>query len=409
VTGAADSILGWDVGGANIKAVRIGNVEWGSLGTIDPGTLGNNDPGALGNIDPGALGNIDPGALPRTDAPPVPVVLERPFPLWREPQRLPAVLSEVADQLGNARTMALTMTAELADCFATKREGVAFVIDAFRAVFPASDLWVYGVDGRFRSAKEARQRPRQVAAANWMASATLVARTFRDALLIDVGSTTTDIIPIVAGRVVARGRTDPSRLRTGELVYTGSLRTPVCATVRSVPLGNGRCRVAAELFAVAADVHLWLGRMGEADYTCDTPDGRGRSRREAGARLARMVCADLETLGESDITAIADHVARVQVRQIARGIRQVMRRLRRQCPAWPGVAVLAGAGSFVARAAAQEAGLAAHDLAFHVGAEAARSAPAAAVAYLLWNSESAIAGRPTSQVHESRIPNPKPR
>ena len=70
--------------------------------------------------------------------------------------------------------MAVTMTAELADCFATKREGVAFVIDAFRSTFPESDLWIYGVDGRFRSAEDARQQPQQVAAANWMASASLV-------------------------------------------------------------------------------------------------------------------------------------------------------------------------------------------------------------------------------------------
>src|SRR6185436_18573422 len=181
-----------------------------------------------------------------------------------------------------------TMTAELADCFATKRAGVAFVIDAFRDAFPASELWVYGVDGQFRSAEDARRQPLQVAAANWMASATLVARTFPDALLVDVGSTTTDIIPIVAGRVVARGRTDSTRLRTGELVYTGSLRTPVCAIVRSVPVDGRRCRVAAELFAVAADVYLWLGRIEEAGYTCETPDGRGRSRAEAGARLARI-------------------------------------------------------------------------------------------------------------------------
>jgi len=332
-------ILGWDVGGANVKAARIGE-----------------------------------------DGQSEPKVFERPFTLWREPHRLPVVLAEAADQLGGARTMAVTMTAELADCFATKREGVVFVLDAFRTAFPDVQPWVYGVDGRFRSAAAARRRPHKVAAANWMASATLVARTFPDALFLDVGSTTTDVIPIVAGRVAARGRTDPARLRTGELVYTGALRTPVCAIVRSVPLRGRRCRVAAEHFAVVADVHLWLGRIEEGDYTCETPDGRGRGRSEAGARLARVVCADLEMLGPGDITAIAEHVARAQVRQIAGGVRQVMRRLGSACPR---VAVLAGQGTFLARAAAEEVGLATRDLADEIGSAAARSAPAAAVAYLL--------------------------
>ena len=333
-------ILGWDVGGANVKAARV---ERDKL-TAE--------------------------------------ALERPFPLWRESQRLPEILVEIANRLGGAQRvheMALTMTAELADCFATKREGVAFVLDAFREAFPGAATWVYGVDGRFRSAAAARSRPLEVAAANWMASAAVTARAFPDAIFLDAGSTTTDVIPIVAGRVAARGRTDLARLEAGELVYTGALRTPVCAIVRAVPHGDHLCRVAAEQFAVAADVHLWLGRIGVDDYTCETPDGRGRSRLEAGARLARMVCADLEMLGPGDITAIAEHVARVQVRQIAAAIRRVRRRLGR---ARPGVAVLTGRGAFLARAAADEVGLTSHGTTADLGS-AVRMTPAAAVALLL--------------------------
>jgi probable H4MPT-linked C1 transfer pathway protein len=335
-------ILGWDVGGANIKVACLCD-----------------------------------------DRTSEPAVVEQPFPLWREPGGLSAVLAKTADRVGGAREisrMAVTMTAELADCFATKREGVAFVLDAFRAAFPGVEHRVYGVDGRFRLPDEARQQPLAVAAANWRASATLVARMCPDALFLDVGSTTTDIIPIVAGSVAVEGTTDPARLLSGELVYTGVLRTPACAIVKSVPFGGLRCRVAAELFAVAADVHLWLGRIEESDYTCETPDGRGRSRSEAGARLARMICADLEMLDPADITAIAEHVARAQVKQIISGIRQVMRRLG---PACPRVAVLAGQGTFLARAAAEALALTVRDLAAEIGGAAARAAPAAAVAYLL--------------------------
>jgi (4-(4-[2-(gamma-L-glutamylamino)ethyl]phenoxymethyl)furan-2-yl)methanamine synthase len=334
-------ILGWDVGGANVKVALVG------------------------------------------DRQPDPRIVERPFPLWRDPGSLPVVLAEVAKCVGGThdiRVMAVTMTAELADCFATKREGVTFVLNAFGSAFPGVELWVYGVDGRFRSADEARQRPLEVAAANWRATATLVARTFPDALLLDVGSTTTDIIPVVAGSVAAEGTTDPARLLSGELVYTGTLRTPICATVRYVPLGGRRCRVAAEHFAVAADVHRWLERIDDAGYTCETPDGRGRSRAECGARIARMFCADLEMLGPADITAIAECVARAQVKQIKSGIRQVMRRLG---PASPCVAVLAGQGTFLAREAAEEFGLAIRDFSNEVGCASARAAPAAAVAVLL--------------------------
>jgi probable H4MPT-linked C1 transfer pathway protein len=207
-----------------------------------------------------------------------------------------------------------------------------------------------------------------------------VARTFPNALFVDVGSTTTDLIPILSGRVAALGHTDTARLRHGELVYTGVLRTPVSAIVRSVPVGAARCRVAAEHFAISADVYRWLERIGDDEYSCEPPDGRGRSRIEAGARLARMVCADFETIGADGVTAIAEEVARRQTRQIVCGLRQVMRRLGSDVPA---VAALAGQGTFLARQAAEACGFEPRDLAGELGAAASRAAPAAAVAYLL--------------------------
>jgi probable H4MPT-linked C1 transfer pathway protein len=334
-----ETILGWDVGGANIKMARVD-----------------------------------------ADQSRPTVVVERAFPLWREFDRLSSVLAALAGSAGPIPLMAVTMTAELADCFATKREGVGFVIRAFETAFPSSALFIYGVDGRFRTTEQVRHRPYDVAAANWMATATLVARATPNALVIDVGSTTTDIIPIVGGRVAAGGHTDPARLRLGELVYTGCLRTPVCAIVRSVPLHGARCRVAAEHFAIAADVYRWLGPIAEADYTCETPDGRGRTETAAGSRLARMVCADREMLADADITAIADHVARTQTRQIAHGIRQVKRRLASDLTP---IAVVTGSGAFLARAAAETAGLPLRDLADELGSDAARATPAAAVAWLL--------------------------
>jgi (4-(4-[2-(gamma-L-glutamylamino)ethyl]phenoxymethyl)furan-2-yl)methanamine synthase len=340
-----DPIIGWDVGGANIKAALVERAA--------------------------GAGSI---------------VVEQPFALWRDPHRLPEVLIETAHRLGGVRTMAATMTAELADCFATKREGVRFVLDALSHAFPGVDVQIYGLDGTFRSLEAARERPHRVAAANWMASATLAAQTFPDALFIDVGSTTTDIIPLAGGRVVARGRTDPARMRSGELVYTGALRTPICAIVRTVPLRGRRCRVAAEHFAVAADAHLWLGQIAERAYTCETPDGRGRSREEAGARLARMVCADLEMLTPDDITAIAAAVARAQVRQIAGGIRQVMRGSRAR---WPGTAVVVGHGAFLARAAAPDVGLTVRE-----PRGCAFDTPASAVACLLFDRTANVFARP---------------
>ena len=177
-----------------------------------------------------------------------------------------------------AHHMAVTMTAELADCFATKREGVVFVLDAFRSAFPTPQPWVYGVDGRFHRRTRPRRVPLQVAAANWRASAALVARSFPDAIFLDVGSTTTDVIPIVAGRVAARGRTDPTRLRSGRARLH---RSAAHASVRHralLPLGGRRCRVAAEHLRSPPMRTAGSNHRATPTTRCDTPDGRGRSR-----------------------------------------------------------------------------------------------------------------------------------
>src|SRR3954453_21088309 len=56
--------------------------------------------------------------------------VSRPFEIWRDREALATVLREVAAEAGPADSVAITMTAELSDAFRTKREGVAFVLDA---------------------------------------------------------------------------------------------------------------------------------------------------------------------------------------------------------------------------------------------------------------------------------------
>jgi probable H4MPT-linked C1 transfer pathway protein len=269
------------------------------------------------------------------------------------------------------------MTAELSQMFRTKRDGVAFVLAAVAAAFPSARVRVFTVDGRFVNPDEARREPLAVAAANWAATACQVARTHPDAVLIDIGTTSTDIIPIVDGTVVARGLTDPDRLASGELVYTGALRTPVEAMASHVPFGAAMAGVSAEAFALAGDVHVWRGHLDAADYTCPTPDGRPSTREFAGERLARVVCADREMLDDAAVSAIADALARAQVERVSAAIARVVARhpsLR--------TAVVTGLGAFVAAAAAADAGLDVVRLADSLGDDAARCAPAASVARL---------------------------
>ena len=225
-------------------------------------------------------------------------VVSRRFEVWRDRDALESVLrAVVADAArGRVEAVALTTTAELSDAFRTKREGVGFVLDAAEAALRGRRLLALTTDGELVSFAEARARPLAVAAANWVASALAVAELHPDALMIDVGSTTVDLIPIVAGRVAAVGRTDLDRLLAGELVYTGALRTNLAAIAPSVPVRDRWCPVASELFAISADVHLILGHLTPDGYTCATPDGRPATIDWARERVARLVCADVEQL-----------------------------------------------------------------------------------------------------------------
>ncbi|MEA2380204.1 MAG: (((gamma-L-glutamylamino)ethyl phenoxymethyl)furan-2-yl)methanamine synthase [Solirubrobacteraceae bacterium] len=303
--------------------------------------------------------------------------ISRPFEVWRDREALTAVVRDVVAELASdpVDLVALTTTAELSDAFRTKREGVAFVLDAAEAALPGP-LLALTTAGELVTLAEARARPFDIAAANWVASAVAVAAVHPDALVLDVGSTTADVIPIAGGRVAAAGRTDLDRLLAGELVYTGLLRTNLAAIAPRVPVRGRWCPVASELFAISADVHLILGHLAPDDYSCPTPDGRPASVDSARERVARLVCSDVEQLEPAEIDAIAEFLHAEQVRRIEAAARQVGTRR----PGSTAPVVTFGAGAFLARAVAERLGRPVVEMPW---SEAERDAgPAAALAGL---------------------------
>jgi probable H4MPT-linked C1 transfer pathway protein len=305
-------------------------------------------------------------------------IVSRPFEVWRDREALEAVLREVVAGVAPepVEAVALTTTAELSDAFRTKREGVGFVLDAAEAAFAGPLLLAFTTAGELVPLDEARARAPEVAAANWLASTLAVAAVYPDALAIDVGSTTADVVPIAAGRVVATGRTDLDRLLAGELVYTGALRTNLAAIAPRVPVRGGSCPVASELFAISADVQLILGHLAPGDYTCATPDGRPATVEFARERVARLVCADTEQMAAEEIDAMAAFLHAEQVRQIGAAVRRVSGRFEGDPPVVP-----LGAGAFLAREAAEHLGRAVVELPWSAAERDA--APAAALAELL--------------------------
>jgi probable H4MPT-linked C1 transfer pathway protein len=165
-------------------------------------------------------------------------------------------------------------------------------------------------------------------------------------LLVDIGSTTADIIPVNPNGPTTVGSTDLERLQSGELVYTGIERTPVAAIVRTLPWRGVDCPVASELFATSADAYVTLGNLPEDMSNRDTADGRPRTRAASRARLARMVCADATMYSEGDALQTAEAIRDAQLAQLAAAANQVLARMAEP----PSTVILSGHGEFLAKA-----------------------------------------------------------
>jgi len=233
-------------------------------------------------------------------------------PLW---ERAPVMDLLLPYAIGKNDPAAVVMSGELSDCFKNKLQGISFIVTAVRRAFPGARF--YGTDAQFHD-----HAVPQLAAANWLASADFLRSRYPDAVLLDIGSTTADIIPLNRFECL-KELTDTKRLQAGYLLYTGMLRTSVATLLRSVEIAGISTPVSTEYFAASADVHLVLGHISPDLYTCDTPDRKEKTRIASLRRLARVVCADLDEIGNEGAEQIAEQFWAVQCGEICNQVKKI--------------------------------------------------------------------------------------
>ncbi len=340
---ATDAAIGWDVGGAHLKAARLD-----ATGTVA-------------------------------------AVIQAACPLWLGMPHLDAALDEVLPALGAAPLHGMTMTGEMVDLFASRSEGVAGLLGALRRRLGPAALRVYAGEDGFLDPERTAGAESRVASANWMASAMLVAGQVEAALFVDVGSTTVDFAPVEGGRVVTRGRNDSERLASGELLYSGVVRTPLMAIADAVPFAGDWVPLMAEHFATTADVYRMLGRLPAGADQHPTADGREKDEPASTRRLARMVGRDLESTPMPEWKRLAGWLARAQARRIEDACDRILSRavLPEEAPL-----IGAGVGRFLLPPLAERLGRPYREFAELVpatrglGARVSDCAPAVAVAWL---------------------------
>ncbi len=263
----------------------------------------------------------------------------RPFALWKHPEKLAAELRDFTREMPPDIPVGVTMTGELCDCFRTKREGVRHIVSATEEALPGRNILYWTTEGQFVDAEAACENTIKVAAANWHAQATFVGRFAPHgfAFLMDMGSTTLDIVPLQNGEPVPFGKTDADRLTTGELVYTGCRRTPLTALLYGV---------CAELFATVHDVHVITGRLPEESDNRDTADGRPMTRKYAWERVARMLGHDRHARrAKLDVARACESVLVVQRRRWS----DAMTGLQSMRNALAETVIVSGTGEFILR------------------------------------------------------------
>lgn len=340
------AVFGWDVGGAHVK-----------VSMADAG---------------GAVLDIAQWACP----------------LWQGLEHLARAIDLVFERWPSAQRPAarhaVTMTGEMVDLFEDRAQGVRAIAAAL-AQRLGPRLRFYAGDAGWLTQQDCAAGWRSVASANWLATARWVATRVADALLVDIGSTTTDIIPLAGGRVVARAATDAGRLATGELVYQGVVRTPLCGIAPRIEFGGAAVNVMNEWFATTADVYRLTGELAPQYDLYPSADQGPKTDSASRTRLARMIGRDAHETDPAEWRRFALRWRALQMREIGVNLARVT-------AAHPELAaaplVGAGCGRFLAAAFAREEARGYIDFGTLTGVSASRSdwaatcAPSVAVALL---------------------------
>lgn len=337
-----ESVIGWDLGGAHVKAARAEDGR-------------------------------------------VTAAMQVYSPLWQGLAHLERAVETCSRALGPADRHAVTMTGEMVDLFETREAGVAALVETAARML-GSDAAIFAGKSGFVAPGDARTHMREVASANWLASAMWAAAKFPEALFVDIGSTTTDIVPVLGGKVRSAGSQDFERLALGELVYSGVLRTPVMAVVPEAEFDGERQGVIAENFATMADAYRVAGRLPEGIDDTPTADGGAKNEQVSARRLARMLGRESDDREFAAWKRFAEELIAAQSERIEKACRRVADRAELSEDA---AVIGAGCGSFLARDIAGCLARPYEDFAdcLDAAAEARQAAgvcaPAAAVALLL--------------------------
>jgi (4-(4-[2-(gamma-L-glutamylamino)ethyl]phenoxymethyl)furan-2-yl)methanamine synthase len=296
--------IGWDIGGAHLKAVLI-NGEGLAIKAI-----------------------------------------QLPCELWKGTDKLIIAVNQVLQAFAeNEASSAITMTGELVDFFPNRHVGVCEISKVMHDLV-GDNAQFYASRLGFLSYVEVSEHVVDIASMNWHASAQYVSQRIENALFVDIGSTTADMIPSANNQLCNKGYSDAERMSNNELVYTGVVRTPLMALANKVEFNQKHYHVAAEYFATIADVYRLLAQLPTEVDIDETADGKGKTMLASARRIARMIGHDVEDASMSDWITLSEQFKCLHLEQLKQAMLQHTKNNHLTI-------IGAGAGEFLVRELAQ--------------------------------------------------------
>ncbi len=205
-------------------------------------------------------------------------------PIWENTNNLKKSIKLIKKKFGKCNYHAITMTAELSDIFLNRSTGVKYIINLSSKILENKKIFFYSKK-KFVRKKIALQNTHGLNSMNWHATANFVSNFFPNCILVDIGSTTTDIIPIKNKKIISKGVNDHQRLKSNELIYMGVLRTPIHAVEKKKNL-------IYENFANLSDVYRVLNKIPTNFNLLPTQDNKSKNKHDSARRIARIFGKD---------------------------------------------------------------------------------------------------------------------
>ena len=246
-------------------------------------------------------------------------------PMWESQNALVSTLKEIEKKwvMGEDIQINIAMTAEMTDCFKDRREGVRKILSIIKNTFSCEKLKIYSTNG-LKNLNITFKNYKEIASSNWHATADTLSKIERNCFLIDIGSTTTDIIPIQRGKILSTtSSTDFSRLQKGELVYLGVCRTSLGSIRRQLLFRSKMTNIIRENFASTADLFRLTKQLNPKYDLYPTFDGQNKTRLATRQRLARIIGLDAHDVTVEELNALAQQIKQIFVSEIIENLKKV--------------------------------------------------------------------------------------